>query len=240
MRFIQALQAGLVLAVSTSVNAWNRLEKDNAALLIVDHQVGLAQVVRDYNTNDFRNNMLAHAGLGKAFDIPVVMTTSSDEGPNGQMLKEILDMYPNVTLVRRQGEVNAWDNEEFRAAVRATGRKQLIIGGIVTEVCTTFLALSLVDEGYEVYANTESSGTFDIRLAEDANRRMEKAGVTLMGFFAIVCDLMRDWRKVPGLNELLPFLDQYQFAYGLVARHHAAAIVNGTLADVEKVLIPAA
>ncbi|KAL5343562.1 Isochorismatase-like protein [Aspergillus crustosus] len=240
MRFIQALQACLVLAASTSVNAWNRLEKDRAALLIIDHQVGLAQVVRDYNTNDFRNNMLAHAGIGKAFDIPVVMTTSADDGPNGQMLKEILDLYPNVTLVRRNGEVNAWDNEQFREAVRATGRQQLIVGGIVTEVCTAFLSLSLVDEGYEVYANTEASGTFDIRLAEDANKRMEKAGVTLMGFFAIVCDLMRDWRNTPGLNELLPFLDKYQFAYGLVARHHAAAIVNGTLAEIEKVLIPAA
>jgi hypothetical protein len=64
-----------------------------------------------------------------------------------------------------------------------------------------------------VYANTEASGTFDIRLAEDANRRMEKAGVTLMGFFAIVCDLMRDWRNTPGLTQLLPFLDQYVCCY---------------------------
>jgi nicotinamidase-related amidase len=103
--------------------------------LVIDHQVGLATVVRDYSTNDFRNNMLAHAAIGKAFDIPVVLTTSSDEGPNGQMLKEILDMYPNTTVVRRQGEVNAWDNEEFRNAVKATGKKQLIVGGIVTEVC---------------------------------------------------------------------------------------------------------
>lgn len=103
--------------------------------MVIDHQVGLATVVRDYSTNDFRNNMLAHAAIGKAFDIPVVLTTSSDEGPNGQMLKEILNMYPNTTVVRRQGEVNAWDNEEFRNAVKATGKKQLIVGGIVTEVC---------------------------------------------------------------------------------------------------------
>ncbi|KAL4956990.1 Isochorismatase-like protein [Aspergillus filifer] len=237
MRFIAALRTGLLAALSVSVAAWNRIDKDNAALLIIDHQIGLTQVVRDYSVNDFRNNMLAHAAIGKAFNIPVVMTTSSDEGPNGQMLKEILEMYPDVKLIRRQGEVNAWDNEEFRKAVEETGRRQLIVGGIVTEVCTTFLALSLIDEGYEVYANTEASGTFDIRLAEDANRRMEKAGVTLMGFFAIVCDLMRDWRNVPGLTELLPFLDQYLFAYGLLARHHAAAIVNGTLAEVENVLI---
>lgn len=176
--------------------------------------------------------MLGHAALGKVFDLPTVLTSSSDQGPNGLMLKEITDMHPNATFVRRQGEVNAWDNAEFRAAVKATGKKQLIIGGIVTEVCkssilifcvswreirmvlmcmlsgTAFLALSLIDEGYEVYANTDASGTFDVKLAEDANRRMERAGVTLMGLFAIVCDLMRDWRNTPGLDQLLPFLDK--------------------------------
>lgn len=187
-------------------------------------------LVRDYSTNDFRNNILAHAALGNVFNLPTVLTTSSDSGPNGLMLKEIMDMHPNATLVRRQGEVNAWDNKDFRAAVKALGKKQLIIGGIVTEVCqfflfylfpnfafgyelivtlgTSFLALSLIDEGYEVYANTDASGTFDTRLAADANRRMEKAGVTLMGLFAIACDLMRDWRHTPGLTELLPFLDK--------------------------------
>jgi nicotinamidase-related amidase len=97
--------------------------------------------VRDYSTNDFRNNMLAHAAIGKAFDLPTVLTTSSDTGPNGLLLKEIRDMHPNATLIQRQGEVNAWDNEEFRAAVKATGKKQLIIGGIVTEVCKSFLSL---------------------------------------------------------------------------------------------------
>ncbi|KAJ6172202.1 hypothetical protein N7470_001269 [Penicillium chermesinum] len=232
-----AIKAAFLLAVSMPVQAWNRLDKDNAALLVIDHQVGLAQLVRDYGTNDFRNNMLAHSAIGNVFNLPTVLTSSSDGGPNGLLLKEIMEMHPNATFVRRQGEVNAWDNADFRAAVKATGKKQLIIGGIVTEVCTSFLALSLIDEGYEVFANTDASGTFDLRLAEDANRRMEKAGVTLMGLFGIVCDLMRDWRSKPGLNELLPFLDKYQFAYGLVARHHAGSIQNGTLYPVELELI---
>ncbi|EAW17178.1 putative isochorismatase family hydrolase [Aspergillus fischeri NRRL 181] len=237
MRFISALQTISLLAASTTVKAWNRLDKENAAVLVIDYQVGLAQLVRDFNTNDFRNNMLAHAALGNLFELPVVMTTSSDAGPNGLMIKEVVDLNPNVTIVHRQGEVNAWDNAEFRAAVKATGKKQLIIGGIVTEVCTAFLALSLIDEGYEVFANTEASGTFDVKLAADANRRMEKAGVTLMGTFGVVTDLMRDWRNTPGLDQVLPYLDKYQYAYGLVARHHAGAIENGTLAAVESTLI---
>ena len=83
-----------------------------------------------------------------------------------------------------------------------------ILENILMCTGTAFLALSLIDEGYEVYANTDASGTFDVKLAEDANRRMERAGVTLMGLFAIVCDLMRDWRNTPGLDQLLPFLDK--------------------------------
>ncbi|KAJ5188028.1 hypothetical protein N7491_004351 [Penicillium cf. griseofulvum] len=231
------IKAVLLLAASVPALAWNRLDKDKAALLVIDHQVGLAQLVRDFNTNDFRNNILGHAALGNVFNLPTVLTSSSDSGPNGLLLKEITEMHPNATFVRRQGEVNAWDNADFRAAVKATGKKQLIIAGIVTEVCTSFLALSLIDAGYEVFANTDASGTFDVKLAEDANRRMEKAGVTLMGLFGIVCDLMRDWRATPGLNEVLPFLDKYQFAYGLVARHHAGSIQNGTFFPVEGTLI---
>jgi len=116
-------------------------------------------------------------------------------------------MHPTAPLIRRQGEVDAWDSPEFRAAVRATGKRQIILAGIVTEVCTSFLALSLREEGYEVFANTDASGTFSDKLAADANRRMEAAGVHLMGMFGLAMDLMRDWRNVPGAAEVLPFLD---------------------------------
>jgi len=108
------------------------------------------------------------------------MTTSAETGPNGPLPKEITQMYPDAPLIKRNGEVNAWDNPEFRAAVEATGRKQIILGGIVTEVCTMFLALSLRQAGYSVWANTEASGTATPKLAEDANRRMEGAGVHLV------------------------------------------------------------
>lgn len=94
---------------------------------------------------------------------------------------------------------------------------------------TEFLALSLRAAGYTVFANTEASGTFSSRLAADANRRMENAGVILQGMFAIAMDLMRDWRNTPGSLQVLPFLDQYLPAYGFVARHHEAAVLNGIL-----------
>jgi nicotinamidase-related amidase len=129
---------------------FERLDKSKALLLVVDHQLGLLQLVRDYTPTEFRNNVLAHAALGPLFSLPTIMTTSAETGPNGPLPKEILEMYEgkDAPLIKRNGEVNAWDNEEFRAAVEKTGRKQIILGGIVTEVCTMFLALSLREAGY--------------------------------------------------------------------------------------------
>lgn len=150
-------------------------------------------------------------------------------GPNGQLPKEIVALHPNATFIHRQGEVDAWDNAAFRAAVKATGKKHIILAGIVTEVCksnscklpfckplkirtltcigTSVLALSLRQEGYSVWANTDASGTFNDKLAADANHRMEQAGVHLGGLFAITMDLMRYWRNTPGSLQVLPFLD---------------------------------
>lgn len=191
---------------------------------MVDHQLGLSQLVRDYSTVEFRQSILAHAAIGNLFNLPTILTTSADTGmvqilsfqpdcsqtlgPNGALPKEVIAMHPDAPFVHRQGEVNAWDNADIRAAVIATGKKQVILGGIVTEVCTAFLALSLIEAGYQVFANTDASGTFNDKLAADANRRMEQAGVHLMGMFGIVMDLMRDWRNTPGTAEVLPFLDQ--------------------------------
>ena len=159
---------------------FERLDKDKAILLIVDHQLGLLQLVNDFTPAEFRNNVLAHAELGRLFSLPTILTTSAENGPDGLLSKEITQMYPDPPFIRRNGEVNAWDNADFRKAVEATGCKQVILGGIVTEVCTMFLALSLREAGYSVLANTEASGTGTVKLAEDANRRMENAGVHLV------------------------------------------------------------
>lgn len=107
----------------------------------------------------YRQAAIAHASIGNAFNLPVIMTTSAETGPNGIIPQEITEMYPNAPLIQRRGEVNAWDNEEFRNALKATNRTQVILGGIVTDVCTAFLARSLRAEGYSVWANLEASGT---------------------------------------------------------------------------------
>ncbi|KIJ42679.1 hypothetical protein M422DRAFT_170847 [Sphaerobolus stellatus SS14] len=212
---------------SSNKSTYERLDKNNAVLLIVDHQVGLFQLVRDFSPEEFRNNIIAHAALGKVFGLPTVLTTSAETGPNGPLLKEIVAMHPKAPFIKRSGEVNAWDNKDFRDTVRATGKKQVIIAGIVTDVCTAFLAMALVQEGYTVYANADASGCQSTRIAQDANDRMRAAGVHVLSGFAVANELMRDWRNTPGAKEMLPFFDKYMPSYGYLVRGHVAAVDRG-------------
>jgi len=238
MRFsisVPTLLTALALSLTTQADSqtFSRPRKNDTAFLVVDHQLGLFSLVRDFPPDQFRNNILAHAALPKVFNIPTILTTSAETGPNGPLPREIVEMHQGAPFIKRNGEVNAWDNPDFRAAVKATGKKQIVLAGITTDVCTAFLALSLKAEGYEVFANSDASGTFDQRIADEANDRMRAAGVTTMGMFAIAMDLMRDWRNTPGAAELLPFLDKYLTAYAFLARAHGAAVTNGSLAPSE-------
>src|SRR5512147_737425 len=119
-----------------------RLSKDDAALLLVDHQAGLISLVQDFSPSEFKNNVLAVAACGQYFKLPTILTTSFENGPNGPLVPELKALFPNAPYIARPGNINAWDNEDFVKAVKATGKKQLLIAGIVTEVCVAFPALS--------------------------------------------------------------------------------------------------
>lgn len=183
--------------------SYKRLDKKNAAVLFVDHQVGLNSLVRDIDTDKFQTTVLALSDLAAYFKLPVILTTSADNGPNGPVVPEIRQQHPNAPLIRRPGQINAWDNEDFVKAVKATGRRQLIIAGIVTEVCVAFPALSAIKDGYDVFVVTDASGTFNAITRDAAWNRMAQGGVQLMSWFGVACELHRDWRNdVQGLAGL--------------------------------------
>lgn len=180
-----------------------RLDKNNAAMLLVDHQAGLMSLVRDIDPDKFKNGVLATAALAKYFKLPTILTTSFETGPNGPLAPELKEMFPEAPYIARPGNINAWDNEDFVKAVKATGKKQLIIAGVVTEVCVAFPALSAMEEGFEVFVATDASGTFTEIARQSAWSRMTANGAQLMNWFAIACELHRDWRNdIEGLATL--------------------------------------
>ncbi|KAK8042401.1 isochorismatase [Apiospora phragmitis] len=200
-------------------------------------------IARDYDAILYRNAIYAHAELAKVFGTPMVLTSSGDVGPNGPLPADLLDMFPDAPVVKRLGEVNAWDNAEFRKAIEATGKKRVVLDGITTDICksyqtirilnvksgTTFAALSMREAGYSVFVDVEASGTTTELIRGVSNDRMRDVGVQVLSTFAIMSELMRDWRDTPGAAELIPFLDKYYPAYTMVARAHRAAVENGTV-----------
>ena len=183
---------------------YNRLDKDDAAVLLIDHQSGLMNLVQDFSPDDFKNNVLALGDAAKYFNLPTILTTSFEDGPNGPLMPELKELFPDAPYIARPGEINAWDNQDFVNAIEATGKRQLVIAGIVTEVCVAFPALSAREEGYEVFVVTDASGTFNEVTRHSAWLRMQAAGVQIMNWFGMACELHRDWRNdVEGLGTLL-------------------------------------
>lgn len=180
-----------------------RLNKNDAAVLLVDHQTGLLSLVRDIDPDRFKNNVLALSDIAHYFELPTILTTSFEQGPNGPLVPELKAAFPGAPYIARPGQINAWDNEDFVTAVKATGKKQLIIAGVVTEVCVAFPALSAIAEGYDVFVVTDASGTFNELTRHSAWSRMTEAGAQLMTWFGVACELHRDWRNdVEGLGAL--------------------------------------
>lgn len=189
-----------------------RLNKDDAVVLLIDHQAGLLSLVRDIDPDKFKNNVLALAESAKYFNLPTILTTSFEEGPNGPLMPELVEMFPDAPYIARPGQINAWDNEDFVNAIKATGRKQLIIAGVVTEVCVAFPALSALAEDFDVFVVTDASGTFNQITRDAAWDRMSSQGAQLMSWFGVACELHRDWRNdVEGLGALFTkYISDYQ------------------------------
>ena len=183
---------------------YTRLSKEEAVCLLVDHQSGLISLVQDFSPGEFKNNVLALADVAKFFELPTILTTSFEDGPNGPIVPELKETFPDAPFIARPGQINAWDNEDFVNAIKQTGRKQLIIAGVVTDVCVAFPALSAIEAGYDVFVVTDASGTFNSAVRDAAWTRMSQAGVQLMNWFSVACELHRDWRNdIEGLGNLL-------------------------------------
>ena len=181
-----------------------RLSADDAVVLLIDHQAGLLSLVQDYSPDEFRNNVLALADTAKHFRLPTILTTSFEDGPNGVLMPELKAAFPDAPFIPRPGQINAWDNEDFVAAIKKTGRRQLIMAGVVTDVCVTFPALCALEAGYQVFVVVDASGTFNKSVRDAALMRMSQAGAVMVNWFSVACELARDWRHdMEGLARLL-------------------------------------
>ena len=171
------------------------IDPDNAAMLLIDHQSGLFQTIGDMPFTSVRAHATALAKMATLAKMPVITTASVPQGPNGPLIPEIHDAAPHAQYVARRGEINAWDNPEFVAAVKATGRSQLIIAGTITSVCMAFPSIAAVADGYQVFAVVDASGTYSKMAEEIPLARVVQAGVVPMDTAAVASEIQRTWNR---------------------------------------------
>ena len=198
------------------------IDAGDAVMLLIDHQSGLFQTVGDMPMPVLRNHAAALAKMATLSKMPVITTASVPQGPNGPLIPEIHANAPHATYVARKGEINAWDNPDFVAAVKATGRRTLIIAGTITSVCMAFPAIAAVQDGYKVFAVIDASGTYSKMAEEITLARVVQAGVVPMDTAAVASELQKTWNR-PDAGEWAGIYTKIFPAYALLMESYAKA-----------------
>ncbi len=193
---------------------FERFTGSNAAMLLVDHQVGTMGWVQSIPGEELKRNALMLAKTASILGMPVVLTSSMEEYAQGPLLNELAEILPQQfeARIKRLGVVNAMDDMAFAQAVAATGRKRIILAGVTNDVCTVYPALSLISMGYEVQVVADAGGS-PSKMGDDmALRRMEKAGVTLTSTNQLIAELAGNWTTPEGSRivqeVVMPALEQ--------------------------------
>jgi nicotinamidase-related amidase len=211
-----------LLSVLPSGGGKALLDANDTVILMLDHQSGLFQTVKDISLSELRSNTVMLARLAALLKIPVITTASEPNGPNGPLMPEIHQYAPHAVYVPRKGEVNAWDNQDFVNAVKATGRKTLIMAGVWTSVCVMFPALDAKAAGYKVYAVMDASGDPSELASRTTLARFVQAGVVPTSTNAVLSETHRTWAR-PEASEIATLYSQVAPNYAAVVESYQKA-----------------
>jgi nicotinamidase-related amidase len=170
-------------------------DPNDTLILLIDHQTGLFQTVKDVPIAELRKNAVALAKAAELANAPVLTTASEPDGPNGPLMCEFAEAAPNAQHIARKGEISAWDNDDFVEAVEATGRKTLVIAGVWTSVCVAFPALMALADGYKVYFVTDASGDMSLMASCTTLARLTQAGCIPVTTNVVLAEFQRTWNR---------------------------------------------
>jgi nicotinamidase-related amidase len=179
------------MAMNNQVRPYQPLTSENAALVLVDHQVGLMSGVRDISTGELKHNVVALAKAAKALKLPIIVTTTARDSMWGPTFPELVEALPGIEIIDRSS-VNAFDDVRVSRAIEATDRKKLIFAGISLEVCAAFPAITAVGKGLDAYVAVDASGTFSETKRQVGLLRMLQAGVIVSDYTTLIVEILKD------------------------------------------------
>lgn len=209
------------------------IDVNDSVMLLIDHQSGLFQTVADMPMTELRQRAAALAKIASLSNMPVITTASVPQGPNGPLIPEIHENAPHAKYVARKGEINAWHNQEFVEAVKATGKNTLIIAGTITSVCMAFPAISAIADGYKVFVVVDASGTYSKMAQEITLARVVQAGAVPMDTAAVASEIQQTWNREDAAEWAQAYTQIFP-AYQLLIESYAKAqdvIQNNEILD---------
>jgi nicotinamidase-related amidase len=195
------------------MNHTELLNPQNSTLILIDFQPQMVFGVVNIDRQTLFNNVMLLAKAAKIFKVPTILTTVESKSFSGNMWPQILDVFPDQAPVERSS-MNSWEDAKFVAAVKAAGRKKLVMAALWTEVCLAFPALEALKAGYDVYAVEDASGGTSVTAHNAAMRRIEQAGAVPMTALQLLLEYQRDWAHKDTYNEVMEVVKEHCGAYG--------------------------
>lgn len=190
------------------------IEPSECALLLIDQQAGLAFGASSADRQTHLNNTVALAKTAVVFGLPTVVSTSASKVYSGPLMPAVHQALPDAPVIERRN-MNLWEDEAARAAVTATGRRRLLVSGLLTEACVSFPVLSALAEGYEVFVVGDACGGLTPTSHELALRRMQAAGAVTTSWLQVLLELQRDWTRTATYAGARGIVEAHGGGYGI-------------------------
>ena len=191
------------------------LTPQNSQLIFIDQQPQMAFGVQSIDRQVLKNNVIGLAKAAKIFKIPTIITTVETQGFSGYTYPELLDVFPDAKLLERTS-MNSWDDQKVRDALKANGRKKVVVSGNWTEVCNNTFALSaMLEGGYEIYMASDASGGTTKEAHDMAMLRMVQAGVVPVTWQQVLLEWQRDWARKETYDDVMAVVKEHSGAYGM-------------------------
>ncbi|WP_407291670.1 hydrolase [Morganella morganii] len=190
------------------------LNPQNSAVIFIDHQPQMAFGVANIDRQQLKNNTVGLAKAAKIFNVPTIYTSVETESFSGYIWPELLAVHPESKPVERTS-MNSWEDPKFVEAVKATGRKKLVMAALWTEVCLNFPTLMAIEAGYEVYIVTDASGGTSVDAHERSIDRMVQAGAIPVTWQQVLLEYQRDWSRKETYDAVMGLVQEHSGAYGM-------------------------
>ena len=191
------------------------LTPQNSQIIFIDQQPQMAFGVQSVDRQTLKNNVVGLAKAARIFSIPATITTVETEGFSGHTFPELLAVFPENRILERTS-MNAWDDQNVRDALAASGRKKLVVSGLWTEVCnTTFALCAALEGGYEIYMVADASGGTSVEAHKYALDRMIQAGIVPVTWQQVLLEWQRDWARKETYEAVMALVQEHSGAYGM-------------------------